>query len=381
MAVDTGADLNEVLSRWRLDPTRVRERMYGAPTPRERERWQALWLALQGWPRVRVAAALGRDPHTVGSWLAAFRRDGPAALAFVHTGGSPSALTPAQQGVLKAAVQRPPHEADIDLADWNWKVVRRFVVERWGITLRRSSCRNYLHRLGFVLKRPKKRLLKADEAKRTAFVAAYASLRAQARMTGGRLFFVDEAHFYADVNLRGKWVLKGTPALVDSTSPRYGEKASYYSAVCLETGEVEAMPLTGNSSAETSVSFLQQLRAHHTAPLFVVWDNAPAHGGDALRVYLARPNLRLRLVRLPAYSPDFNADEHRWAWVREEVTANTCFGTADNVRAHVDPFFAGLATRTEEVKHRCRTVLQSMADALAAAQVSATRRHDVRQAA
>ena len=43
--------------------------------------------------------------------------------------------------------------------------------------------------------------------------------------------------------LRGKWVLKGEPALVDSTSPRWGEKASYYSAVCLETGEVEWMEL------------------------------------------------------------------------------------------------------------------------------------------
>jgi hypothetical protein len=36
-----------------------------------------------------VAAALGRDPHTVGDWLATFCRDGPAALAFMQTGGSP----------------------------------------------------------------------------------------------------------------------------------------------------------------------------------------------------------------------------------------------------------------------------------------------------
>ena len=277
-------------------------------------------------------------------------------------------------------MQHPPREAGIDLADWHWKVVRRFVSERFGITLARSSCRNYLHRLGFVVKRPKKQLLKADEAKREAFVADYATLRRAAQTSGAKHFFVDEAHFYADVDLHGKWVLKGTPALVDSTSPRYGEKASYYSAVCLETGEVEAMPLAGNSSAETSVSFLQQLRAHHTTPLVIFWDNAPAHGGDPLRDYLTTPDLRLRLVRLPAYSPDFNADEHIWAWVREEVTANTCFGTADKVRAHVDPFFAGLAARTDEVKQRCRTELQSRADARDAVRAT-TMPHDVRKAA
>ena len=33
---------------------------------------------------------------------------------------------------------------------------------------------------------------------------------------------------------------------MDSTSPRRGEKVSYYSAVCLETGEVEVMELEGN---------------------------------------------------------------------------------------------------------------------------------------
>src|SRR5712692_7827701 len=115
--------------------------------------------------------------------------------------GVPPAMNPAQQATLKAAVQRPPREAGIDLADWNWKVVRRSVVERFGITLARSSCRPYLHRLGFVLKRPKKRLLKADEAKRAAFVAAYATLRAQAQVTEAKHFFVDEAHFYADVDL------------------------------------------------------------------------------------------------------------------------------------------------------------------------------------
>ncbi|GAC1405365.1 MAG: hypothetical protein NVSMB65_21040 [Chloroflexota bacterium] len=278
-------------------------------------------------------------------------------------------------------MQRPPREAGIDLADWNWKVVRRFVAERCGVTLARSSCLSYLHRLGFVVARPTKRLLKADEAKRAAFVAAYAALRVEAQAYGAKHVFVDEAHFYADVDLRGKWVLKGTPALVDSTSPRYGEKASYYTAVCLETGEVEAMPLEGNSSAETSVSFWQQLRAHYTEPLVIFWDNAPVHGGEPLREYLRTPDLRLRLVRLPAYSPDFNAAEHIWAWVREEVTANTCFGTAPNVRAHVDPFFAGLADRTAEVKQRCRTELQSRADALDSARAATTRPQDVRKVA
>ena len=133
-----------------------------------------------------------------------------------------------------------------------------------------------LHRLGFAFKRPKKRLLKANEAEREAFVAKYAALWEEAQRTEARIFFADEAHFRADAELRGKWVLKGEPALVDSSSPRYGEKASYYPAVYLETGEVEWMELEGNSNAGTSETFLRQLRERHLGPLNVIWDNAPA---------------------------------------------------------------------------------------------------------
>ena len=223
-----------------------------------------------------------------------------------------------------------------------------------------------LHRLGFVLKRPKKRLVKADPVRREAFVSEYAALTAAARRTGVKIFFADEAHFRADADLRGKWVLKGEPALVDSTSPRRGEKASYYSAVCLETGEVEVMELEGNSNSATSAAFLRQLRARHYEPLTVIWDNSPAHRGDALRAYLATPDLNLCLVNLPSYSPDFNADEAIWGWVRQEATANLCLGTRTAVQEKVGDFFARLSTRREEVKRRCRTVLQAQVEELMA---------------
>jgi len=153
--------------------------------------------------------------------------------------GVPPALNPEAQAGLKVAVQVPPAEVGLELANWNWKVVRRFIEQRCGIRLSRSTCWRYLHRLGFVFQRPKKRLLKADREKRAAFIEQYAALWSEAQATGAKIFLVDEAHFRADADLRGQWVLKGHPALVDSTSPRWGEKASYYSAVCLETAEVE----------------------------------------------------------------------------------------------------------------------------------------------
>ncbi len=84
--------------------------------------------------------------------------------------------------------------------------------------------------------------------------------------------------------------------------------------------------------------------------------------GEAMREYLRIPGLGLRLVNLPGYSPDFNGDEAIWGWAREEATGNLCLGTRAAVQERVGNFLHGLSSRKDEVKRRCRTVLQSMAE-------------------
>ena len=105
------------------------------------------------------------------------------------------------------------------------------------------------------------------------------------------------------------------------------------------------MELGGNSNSGTSVAFLKQLKGKHPGPLKVIWDNAPAHRGEAMREYLRTPDLKLQLVNLPGYSPDFNADEAIWAWAREEATGNLCLGSREAVQERVGRFLAGLTHR------------------------------------
>ncbi len=145
-------------------------------------------------------------------------------------------------------MQLPPSWSGMEMANWYWKVARQFVAERFGISLCRSSCLNYLHRLGFAFKRPRKRLVKANESKRQAFVAEYAAFGDQSGRAGGKAFFAGGAHFRAGAGLRGKWVLREEPALADSTSSKHREKAGCYPVVCLETGGAEWMEVEGNST-------------------------------------------------------------------------------------------------------------------------------------
>ncbi len=82
-------EVASLLDRWGLDIAQVRERIYRAGEPRERERWHALWLLGQGWTAAKVAETLDRDAHTIGVWVETFREQGPSGMAFRQTGGPP----------------------------------------------------------------------------------------------------------------------------------------------------------------------------------------------------------------------------------------------------------------------------------------------------
>ena len=86
-------EMGALLERWRMGEAEMRRRMYRAPTPRERERWHAVWLLAQGWTAATVAQALERDAHTIGQWVRAFAEGGPKALVFEPSGGSPPRWT------------------------------------------------------------------------------------------------------------------------------------------------------------------------------------------------------------------------------------------------------------------------------------------------
>ena len=113
-------EIKQSLEQWQMGVKDLRRRMILAPTPRERQRWQAVWLLAQGWTASATAEALERGPHTIGRWTSAFGEGGPAALIFDQTGGPPPpALDQGQQEELTGAVEQPPATAGIEMANWS----------------------------------------------------------------------------------------------------------------------------------------------------------------------------------------------------------------------------------------------------------------------
>ena len=65
-------EIDRFLEQWQIGIRDLHRRTILAPTPKERDRWHATWLLVQGWTASATAEALDRDPHTIGRWAAAF---------------------------------------------------------------------------------------------------------------------------------------------------------------------------------------------------------------------------------------------------------------------------------------------------------------------
>ena len=164
-------EIDRFLEQWQMDARDLHRRLILAPPPRERALRQAQEMArhLAAGPRMDglgYGAGLGTGSAHHRKMGRHLWRGRACCLDFRAVRWFPPGLGETQQAELKATVQELPAMAGIELANWNWKAIHQFVSERFGISLSRSGCLNYLHRLGFAFKRPKKRLLKANEAKR-----------------------------------------------------------------------------------------------------------------------------------------------------------------------------------------------------------------------
>ena len=76
-------------ARWGQTPEDLRRLATGAPHPRTRERFLALYEITQASCATRVAPHTHRHPQTVMEWVHTYNERGPESLTDRRTGGRP----------------------------------------------------------------------------------------------------------------------------------------------------------------------------------------------------------------------------------------------------------------------------------------------------
>jgi transposase len=193
-----------------------------------------------------------------------------------------------------------------------------------GCPVSRSTLRHLLKVAGLSWKKCKKLLTKANPAKRVALVEQFQQLFERMCRDEICIVYVDEAHLHQDMDLGYTWAPVGQPAWRASTSPSLAARINWYGAYDFAEGRAFIWQ-EGKCNSEHTIEFLRRLVAWLALTdrqLFIIWDGAPWHRSQSVR--LVAEQLGIQLIQLPGYSPDLNPIEGLWKWMREEVTQHFC---------------------------------------------------------
>lgn len=306
-------------------PEEVEAAYRAATDPRHRERLLAVHMAQLGELGLRgIARALMRGRNTILRWVKAFRAGGIDALLKPpeHKGRHP---TPSVRALI---------ELEEGLANGRWKGAREIQVwlaEQHQVNLTLKGVYYWLGRFRGRPKVPQTSHAEKNPQEVQAFKEHFEAELAPLAETDGKPLHVwveDEHRYGLRTETWRVWTEKGLQPVVPVEQKREWEYA--YAALDVVTGAAE-FAYTPTVSLEWTREFLKQLVATDPEAVHVViWDNAGYHPlpGDA-----GLPD-GIRVLPLPAYSPELNPTEAVWGEVKRKM-ANVVYGTLAQAEAAI----------------------------------------------
>lgn len=155
------------------------------------------------------------------------------------------------------------------------------------------------------------------------------------------ILYADEAGFSSTERYDWGWSEKGAPCHLPRPGGR-GHKRNWISAI-RASDQAWQMPwvITGNINRTVVEQWLEalgkSLPQDPTDPkeYVLIWDNASFHLGGELKTIAKQ--YRIRIVQLPAYSPDLNPIEQCWATLKHY--ARLALGTGSTLDEAIDDAF------------------------------------------
>jgi transposase len=268
-----------------------------------------------GEPASVVAASLGFCRTSIYPWLRRIEDQGWEALAEKIAEGPACLLTEKQrQRVKRWIVGKDPRQYGFEFGLWTRRIVQTMIRDKFAVSLSLTSVGKLLAQLGLTPQKPLRRAYERDPARIQRWrEEAYPKLKKRARKHGASIYFLDEAGFSSEPNLRRTYGLKGETPVVKTSGQR--QKVNVISAVNVQ-GAFWCEVYTHTLTQGTFIGFLKAFMTARREKVFLVLDSHPAHIANAVKEYVQSTHGKLELHFLPPYAPDLNPDEFGWNYLK-----------------------------------------------------------------
>lgn len=249
-----------------------------------------------------VAKVLGVQRSTLFGWLARYRRGGWDALDAHKRGGRPLKLTvQMQEWIYDTVTMKDPQQMKFTCALWTGSMAKELIGRQFGIRLSKASVYRVLHQLDLSPRRPLWRAFQKNPERVEKWMKEeYPRIRDLAKKQKAGIFFGDETEVLPDFN-SDKISASRDKAL---TTPSTEAPFAYNMISATDPrGAMRFMLVDDEVSGEIFVEFLERLIKDWPRFIFLIVDGRTLYKSAVVSRFVATVEGKLRLFRLPPYSP------------------------------------------------------------------------------
>lgn len=178
--------INEVS---RGDLQKLKEKAQFETNSKQRDRYRAVALALDGWETEEIMRKLDRSRNFVQRWNYFYRDGGIEAIAAKPQGGRPTKLPRQEEATLIQRIQDGPTDADGGVCVLRGKDVQQILDREFGVKYTVFGVYDLMHRLGFSCLKPRPKHRKNDPEKMRMWLeqAPFLSKKSEQKIPGKKL--------------------------------------------------------------------------------------------------------------------------------------------------------------------------------------------------
>ena len=297
----------------------------------------AVILLGSGWTLKMVKNALLLDDETLRSYVNKYRDGGIRDLLSTNHKGRDSLLSEAQEDKLRI-------ELDTNIHLTSQSVIE-YVNKEFGIKYSISGMRDLLHRLGYEYKKPKLIPGNPDIDAQEEFVQYYEDFMSN-KPSDAEILFVDAVHPEHNTMAAYGWIKRGQKKELKTNSGR--QRLNLHGAINAETHEVTVIESeTVNRDSTLELLEILEQKYIYASMIYIILDNARYHYSKEVKDWLDGKNIKL--VFLPAYSPNLNLIERLWKFFKKNVLYNKYYKNVKDFRTACIAFFRNIHQYSEDV--------------------------------
>lgn len=300
----------------------------------------AVILLGTGWKLKQVKDALLIDDETLRSYVDKYKTGGIKKLIETNYQGRNCHLNESQIEQLKVEL-----DSKIYLTT---NAVIEFVQSSFDIKYTPSGMRDLLHRLGYEFKKPKLVPGNPDQHAQEEFAKYYEDFM-EAKPANVEVLFIDAVHPEHNTMAAYGWIKKGQKRHLLTNSGR--QRINLHGAINIETMEMTVIE-SDTINRDSTVQLLSMLdkKYGHAREVVIILDNARYHYSKEVKDVVEKSS-RLKLVYLPAYSPELNLIERVWKYFKKQVLYNKYYeGVGDFRKAAID-FFKNIDRHSDALRN------------------------------